>query len=82
MQDLGAFDDGRGGDDAEDGSSCGAVHDFQVAQHSAAGNDDAAEAAARRESYAMFDDGWLQVACDVRHVTCDIQRVTFGRDVL
>ena len=74
MQDLGAFDDEKGGDDAEDGSSCGAVDDFHVAHsaapndddaEAAAPNDDDAEAAARRESYAMFDDGWLQVACDV-----------------
>ena len=66
--------DADAGADEDDGL-CGALDHFDVTHAAAATvvdaadaatvNGDAAEAAARRESYAMFDDGWLQVTCDV-----------------
>ncbi len=60
----------------EDDGLCGALDHFDVTHDAAAVavvdaadaatvNGGAAEAAARRESYAMFDDGWLQVMCNV-----------------
>ena len=72
--DADADADADAGADEDDGL-CGALDHFDVTHAAAAAvvdaadaatvNGDAAEAAARRESYAMFDDGWLQVMCDV-----------------